>query len=54
MKPILEQLLKDAEQAHADYERDTLGGKRDADWAKWYAAYMAERLGLEGYTLYRP
>jgi hypothetical protein len=54
MQQILAELLKDAERAHADYERDRLGGQRDADWAKWYATYMAERLSLEGYTLYKP
>jgi hypothetical protein len=30
-----------AEQAHADYERTVLGGRRDSDWAGWYARYIA-------------
>ena len=36
-------LLKEAEGAHAEYERDELG-QRDEDWPLWYAGYILERL----------
>lgn len=36
-------LLRAAEQAHGEYERE-LGG-RDEDWPGWYARYILERLG---------
>ena len=39
----LAQLLRDAEHAHAEYER-TLG-HRDDDWPEWYATYIVEQLG---------
>jgi len=35
-------LLREAERAHADYERSL--GHRDDKWPDWYAAYIAERL----------
>jgi hypothetical protein len=38
----LARLLREASGAHAVYERDTLGGVRDDDWADWYAGYMLE------------
>ncbi|HZU11746.1 MAG TPA: hypothetical protein VFB58_02825 [Chloroflexota bacterium] len=38
----LEQLLREAETAHAAYE--TTLGHRDDDWPAWYAAYIMERL----------
>lgn len=38
----LEQLLKEAEQAHADYEKKT--GKRDENWPRWYAQYIIKSL----------
>jgi hypothetical protein len=50
MQPIqftrqdLEQLLRETEQAHGEYER-TLG-HRDENWPAWYADYMYGRLPL--------
>jgi len=38
----LAELLRDAERAHAEYEREL--GTRDEDWPDWYAAYILERL----------
>ena len=38
----LEQLLREAEQAHGAYEA-TLG-HRDGNWPAWYARYIMERL----------
>jgi hypothetical protein len=38
----LAKLLREAEQAHAAYERE-LGG-RDEDWPGWYANYIVRRL----------
>jgi hypothetical protein len=38
----LAQLVRDAERAHGDYERE-LGG-RDEDWPDWYAGYILEKL----------
>lgn len=38
----LAQLLKEAESAHAVYERDL--GERDEDWPAWYAGYILDRL----------
>jgi hypothetical protein len=35
-------LLKEAEVAHGEYERE-LGG-RDEDWPTWYAGYILDRL----------
>lgn len=45
-------LLRDAEQAHADYEADALNGVYDEAWPRWYATYavehgLAESLGHE-------
>ena len=39
----LAQLLKAAESAHGEYERDL--GERDEDWPTWYAGYILDRLG---------
>lgn len=39
---VLEELLREAEHAHADYERGL--GHGDADWPAWYARYIVERL----------
>jgi hypothetical protein len=39
----LAELLRDAERAHGDYERQL--GQRDEDWPTWYARYILERLG---------
>lgn len=41
-KERLAQLLKEAEKAHAEYEK-TLG-HRDEAWAEWYAGYICEQL----------
>jgi hypothetical protein len=38
----LAQLLREAEQAHGEYE--TQLGHRDEDWPTWYAGYMLPRL----------
>jgi hypothetical protein len=38
----LAQLLREAEKAHGEYERE-LGG-RDEDWPSWYADYILRRL----------
>ena len=35
-------LLRGAERAHADYEREQ--GERDEDWPTWYAGYILDRL----------
>ena len=36
-------LLREAERAHGEYEREL--GRRDEDWPAWYARYILERLG---------
>lgn len=41
-KDELEQLLRDAEAAHAQYEQQL--GRRDDNWPAWYAEYILERL----------
>jgi hypothetical protein len=38
----LAKLLREAEQAHAAYEREL--GSRDEDWPGWYADYVLRRL----------
>jgi hypothetical protein len=38
----LASLLREAEQAHAEYEREL--GSRDEDWPSWYAGYILDRL----------
>jgi hypothetical protein len=38
----LAQLLRDAEKAHGEYEREL--GERDEDWPGWYARWMLEQL----------
>lgn len=38
-------LLVEAGTAHGRYEEECLGGKRDEEWPRWYAAYM-RRNGL--------
>jgi hypothetical protein len=38
----LAELLKEAERAHADYEREL--GERDEDWPSWYAGYILKRI----------
>ncbi len=44
-KDQLAKLLCEAEQAHAEYERDELDGERDEQWAEWYAGYIISRIG---------
>lgn len=41
-KDKLEQLLKEAEKAHGEFEK-TLG-KRDEEWPAWYAEYIVNKL----------
>jgi hypothetical protein len=38
----LARLLREAEHAHGEYEREL--GKRDEDWPDWYAGYILDRL----------
>jgi len=38
----LARLLREAEQAHGEYEREL--GKRDEDWPDWYAGYILDQL----------
>jgi hypothetical protein len=38
----LEALLREAEAAHGEYEREL--GRRDDDWPAWYARYIARQL----------
>ena len=39
----LARLLREAEVAHADYEKSV--GRRDDDWPAWYARFIVEKLG---------
>jgi hypothetical protein len=40
--------LRRAEAAHGEYETRVLAGVRDANWADWYAEYIAaEQAGRE-------
>ncbi len=41
-KDELAELLREAESAHAEYEREL--GQRDDDWPSWYAGYIVDRL----------
>jgi hypothetical protein len=38
----LAELLREAERAHGEYEREL--GSRDEDWPAWYAGYILDRL----------
>jgi hypothetical protein len=38
----LADLLRRAEQAHGEYEKQT--GERDEDWPTWYAGWILDRL----------
>jgi hypothetical protein len=38
----LASLLREAEGAHAEFEREL--GSRDEDWPTWYAGYILDRL----------
>lgn len=42
----LADLLRQAERAHADYERSI--GRRDDEWPKWYATYVLDNLEKDG------
>ncbi len=41
----LREALSAAGGAHHDYEQDALGGRRDAQWSGFYAAFALGRLG---------
>jgi hypothetical protein len=41
-REALGELLREAERAHAEYEREL--GERDEDWPSWYAGYIVEKL----------
>lgn len=43
-KEELAPLLREAEAAHGEYERDELGGVRDEEWAAWYAEFILNAL----------
>lgn len=36
----LAEMLREAEAAHGEYEKTVLGGKRDENWADWYAEFI--------------
>lgn len=38
----LADLLREAEQAHGEYEQEL--GHRDEDWPSWYGRYIVEQL----------
>lgn len=38
----LAKLLREAERAHGEYEKEL--GRRDEDWPTWYADYILRRL----------
>ena len=42
----LAELLREAERAHGEYEKQL--GRRDDDWPSWYAGYMLDRLRAGG------
>ena len=43
-KEELTRLLREAEKAHGQYEKEELGGERDEDWASWYAEFIVNAL----------
>lgn len=43
-KEDLAGLLREAEAAHGEYEKQELGGERDEDWAEWYAEFILKEL----------
>jgi len=47
----LEQLLVETAEAHGRFEEQQLGGERDEQWPRWYAAYMARVLVERGVEL---
>jgi 16S rRNA C967 or C1407 C5-methylase (RsmB/RsmF family) len=42
----LAQLLREAERAHGEYEKEL--GRRDEDWPSWYADYILRQLREAG------
>jgi hypothetical protein len=42
----LAELLREAQRAHKEYERET--GAPDEDWPTWYAQYLLDRLRERG------
>jgi hypothetical protein len=42
----LARLLREAERAHGDYERQL--GKRDEEWPTWYAEFILDQLRARG------
>ncbi len=42
----LAELLREAERAHGEYEKEL--GAPDADWPGWYAAFVLDRLRERG------
>jgi hypothetical protein len=36
------ELLSQTESAHGSYEQEELGGKRDEQWAQWYAGHLVQ------------
>jgi hypothetical protein len=47
-KEELTRLLREAEAAHGEYERDQLGGARDEEWPAWYAEFIVNALRDRG------
>jgi hypothetical protein len=43
-KEELTSLLREAEKAHGQYEKEELGGERDEDWPSWYAEFIVNAL----------
>jgi hypothetical protein len=43
-KEELTRLLREAEEAHGQYEKEELGGVRDEEWAPWYAEFIVNAL----------
>jgi hypothetical protein len=43
-KEELTRLLREAEKAHGQYEKEELGGERDEEWAPWYAEFIVNAL----------
>lgn len=41
-KKLIEEFLRQAEKAHAQFEREL--GHKDANWAEWYAEYIYTQL----------
>jgi hypothetical protein len=44
-KEELAELLREAEEAHGEYEKAELGGVRDENWASWYAEFIVNARG---------